>query len=251
MDTGTGAVHIAPGHGEDDYSLGRKRTACPSSRRSTITAVTPKKSVCRNWSANTSSTPMPTSSRLLRERGMLISGATLPAFLSVLLALKNADHLPRSRTVFYPHRRPPRESARGDQRVTLDPAVGRKSHFGHGGIATRLGDLAPAQLGRAAAGFLFRRRRGDSRTRSGFASWPNSSRSAARTSGSSSMTPRSRQALGLAGRHPPSQRHDRRLDRFAAFRTPRSARRIPSCAIPPTCIWKRPISIAAGSSHRS
>ena len=22
MDTGTGAVHIAPGHGEDDYSLG-------------------------------------------------------------------------------------------------------------------------------------------------------------------------------------------------------------------------------------
>ena len=23
MDTGTGAVHIAPGHGEDDYSLGR------------------------------------------------------------------------------------------------------------------------------------------------------------------------------------------------------------------------------------
>ena len=24
MDTGTGCVHIAPGHGEDDYSLGRK-----------------------------------------------------------------------------------------------------------------------------------------------------------------------------------------------------------------------------------
>ena len=24
MDTGTGAVHIAPGHGEDDYSLGKK-----------------------------------------------------------------------------------------------------------------------------------------------------------------------------------------------------------------------------------
>jgi isoleucyl-tRNA synthetase len=24
MDTGTGAVHIAPGHGDDDYSLGHK-----------------------------------------------------------------------------------------------------------------------------------------------------------------------------------------------------------------------------------
>ena len=53
--------------------------------------------------------------------------------------------------------------------------MGRKSHRGHGGIATRLGDLAPAQLGRAAASLLFRRRRGVARTRSGFASWPNSS----------------------------------------------------------------------------
>ena len=52
------------------------------------------------------------------------------------------------------------QSARGDQESEMDSALGRESHRRHGGIAARLGDLAPAQLGRAAAGFLFAERRG-------------------------------------------------------------------------------------------
>ena len=168
-----------------------------------ITAATPRKSGCRSWSANTSSTPTPTSLALLARARHAPRGADLPAFLSLLLALENADHLSRGRAVLHPHRRTARESARRDQESELDSRLGRKSHRRHGGIAARLGHLAPAQLGRAAAGFLFRRRRGDSRTRNGFASWPISSRSAARTSGSSSTTPRSRasSACRKARRH--------------------------------------------------
>src|ERR1700674_1144376 len=87
-----------------------------------------------------------------------------PAFLSLLLALENADPLSRGETVFYPDRRSARQCTRGNQRCALDSALGRESDFGHSGIAARLGDLAPAQLGRAAAGFLFGGGRSDSRS---------------------------------------------------------------------------------------
>src|SRR5205814_3190339 len=88
---------------------------------------------------------------------------SLSAFVSVLLALEDADHLPRSRTILHSHRRSPRERARRDQRCALDSALGREPHFGYGGIAARLGDLASAQLGRAAARLLFGGSRSDSR----------------------------------------------------------------------------------------
>jgi isoleucyl-tRNA synthetase len=42
MDTGTGAVHIAPGHGEDDYWLGKKNSL-PIFLQSTTMAATPTK----------------------------------------------------------------------------------------------------------------------------------------------------------------------------------------------------------------
>ena len=83
------------------------------------------------------------------------------------------------------------ERAGGDQGGELDSAVGRKSHFGHGGIAARLGDLAATQLGRAVAGFLFARKARRSSIQRGFGSWRISSRNAAPMSGSNSMTRRS------------------------------------------------------------
>ena len=72
MDTGTGAVHIAPGHGEDDYSLGRKHglqvlSPVDDHGRYTEEAGLPSLTGKYVFDAN------PDIVALLRERGMLIS----------------------------------------------------------------------------------------------------------------------------------------------------------------------------------
>ena len=72
MDTGTGAVHIAPGHGEDDYSLGRKHglqilSPVDDHGRYTDEAGLPDLTGKYVFDAN------PDIVALLREKGMLIS----------------------------------------------------------------------------------------------------------------------------------------------------------------------------------
>ncbi|MDP9100171.1 MAG: isoleucine--tRNA ligase [Verrucomicrobiota bacterium] len=72
MDTGTGAVHIAPGHGEDDYSLGRKHglqilSPVDDHGRYTDEAGLPDLAGKYVFDAN------PDIVALLREKGMLLS----------------------------------------------------------------------------------------------------------------------------------------------------------------------------------
>ena len=72
MDTGTGAVHIAPGHGEDDYSLGRKHglqilSPVDDHGRYTDEAGLPTLTGKYVFDANSDIVA------LLREKGMLIS----------------------------------------------------------------------------------------------------------------------------------------------------------------------------------
>jgi isoleucyl-tRNA synthetase len=72
MDTGTGAVHIAPGHGEDDYSLGRKHglqilSPVDDHGRYTDEAGLPTLTGKYVFDAN------PDVVMLLREKGMLIN----------------------------------------------------------------------------------------------------------------------------------------------------------------------------------
>ena len=74
MDTGTGAVHIAPGHGEDDYSLGRKHglqilSPVDDHGRYTDEAGLPNLTGKYVFDANADIVA------LLREKGMLISDA--------------------------------------------------------------------------------------------------------------------------------------------------------------------------------
>ncbi len=72
MDTGTGAVHIAPGHGEDDYSLGKKNglpifSPVDDRGRFTDEAEMPELTGKYVFDAN------PDIVALLRERGMLLA----------------------------------------------------------------------------------------------------------------------------------------------------------------------------------
>ena len=74
MDTGTGCVHIAPGHGEDDYSLGRKHglpilSPVDDHGRYTDEAGLPELTGKYVFDANADIVA------LLREKGMLISEA--------------------------------------------------------------------------------------------------------------------------------------------------------------------------------
>jgi isoleucyl-tRNA synthetase len=74
MDTGTGCVHIAPGHGEEDYSLGRKHelpilSPVDDHGRYTDEAGLPELTGKYVFDANTDIVA------LLREKGMLISAA--------------------------------------------------------------------------------------------------------------------------------------------------------------------------------
>src|ERR1043166_4166746 len=74
MDTGTGAVHIAPGHGEDDYALGRSKgmeilSPVDDHGRYTEEAGLPELTGKYVFEANADIVA------LLRERGMLVSEA--------------------------------------------------------------------------------------------------------------------------------------------------------------------------------
>src|SRR5205809_710836 len=75
MDTGTGAVHIAPGHGEDDYALGRKNnleilSPVDDHGRYTDEAGLPELTGKYVFEANADVVA------LLRDNGVLISAAT-------------------------------------------------------------------------------------------------------------------------------------------------------------------------------
>ncbi|HEY3663984.1 MAG TPA: isoleucine--tRNA ligase [Chthoniobacterales bacterium] len=77
MDTGTGAVHIAPGHGDDDYSLGKTNglpilSPVDDLGRYTEEVGLPELVGKYVFDANTDIV------RLLRERGMLISEQAYP-----------------------------------------------------------------------------------------------------------------------------------------------------------------------------
>src|SRR5438046_4804644 len=77
MDTGTGAVHVAPGHGEDDYSLGKMNglpilSPVDDAGRYTAEAGLPELVGKYVFDANADIV------RLLRDRGMLIAEQPYP-----------------------------------------------------------------------------------------------------------------------------------------------------------------------------
>ena len=160
MDAGTGLVHIAPGHGEEDYELGRKhglKIYNPVDDDGRFVADVEHFAGLTVWEAN------PKIVALLRERGALVAEVALDHTYPHCWRCKNPtlfrateqwfvaldkDGL-RARTL---------DAIRRD--VTWIPPVGRRAHLQHGRPPAGLDALAPARVGRADRRLLLRGLRG-------------------------------------------------------------------------------------------
>ena len=146
LDSGTGAVHTAPGHGQDDYPW-RWSSTCRCSCRWTTTAFSPTRRALSRASTLTrrtrsSSNGCANAARWWPKRRSCTATRTL--------ALPRAGHLPRHRPVVRVHgqEQPARERAQGHrERRRVDSRVGFEPYRIHGGRPSRLVHLAPAFVG--------------------------------------------------------------------------------------------------------
>ena len=113
LDTGTGVVHTAPGHGWDDYLTGVRYGLdiyCPVDEAGRFLPEVEHFAGQKVFDAN------PAIVELLREKGALAPGGQGQALLPHLLALQEPDHLPRHRAVVHRPRRGPAHAARAGAR---------------------------------------------------------------------------------------------------------------------------------------
>ena len=163
LEQGTGAVHTAPGHGQEDYAIGQKYG---------IATFCPVDAAGRFFRAE--GAPGISSGRADRQDGVgrqpHRDGASAGdggaarhgeagALVSALLALPQSGDLPRDGTVV--HRdgveRLSKECAGGHQESQVDAGVGAGAHLQHDRGAARLVHLAAACVGRADHRVLLRR----------------------------------------------------------------------------------------------
>ena len=114
LEQGTGAVHTAPGHGQEDYVTGQQygiATYCPVDAAGRFfhaegaAGRLPEEIIGKTvWDAN------PVVVEILRADGALLGPGDPRAQLPALLALPQPHHLPRHRAVV--HRHGPQRAAR-------------------------------------------------------------------------------------------------------------------------------------------
>ena len=126
LEAGTGCVHTAPGHGQEDYELGLKyglEIYTPVDNRGRFTSDVEFFGGQFVFDAN------PNVIEKLREVGALVHEGRLQPLLSPLLALQEADHLPRHRAVVHLHgqERSAEKGAGGDRPGPVDPQMGARS----------------------------------------------------------------------------------------------------------------------------
>ena len=164
LSTGTGAVHTAPGHGEEDWLVGREfdlPMPMPVDDNGVFDEGGGPFAGMHVNKAN------PKIIEWLAERGTRCHAGEDLAQLPALLALQAAGHLPRDRAVVRldgPRRRGPpaaRGRARRDREGRVDPGLVGQPHQVDGHRSPRLVHLPPACLGRADPGLLVREVRRD------------------------------------------------------------------------------------------
>ena len=127
LDTGTGVVHTAPGHGWDDYLTGVRYGLdiyCPVDEAGRFLPEVERFAGQKVFDAN------PAIVDFLRERGVLLQAGKDTHSYPDLLALQAPDHLPRHRAVVHRPRRGPAHAAgagpRRDRGVEWIPAWGEE-----------------------------------------------------------------------------------------------------------------------------
>ena len=100
LEAGTGAVHTAPGHGQDDFAVGQRYglpVVNPVGNDGRFLPDTPLVGGMKVDEAN------PVIIEALRRRGELLHHEAVPAQLSALLAPQDAGDLPRHAAVVHQH----------------------------------------------------------------------------------------------------------------------------------------------------
>jgi isoleucyl-tRNA synthetase len=129
-ETGTGVVHIAPGHGADDYVAGQQNGLAVLSPVDDEGKVHRRRSGWTNSSESMSSNRTTASSRSSRKRPS-VRPRGLQAFLPALLAFQDPDHLPRRRAVLHLARHPARPGAGTDRPGRVAARLGPQPHLRH------------------------------------------------------------------------------------------------------------------------
>ena len=157
LEAGSGCVHIAPGHGNDDFIVGRKYglpVFSPVDDDGRYTEDCGLAQLIGKYVFAAS----PEIIALLQERGMLAGEGSFTTAIRIAGARKCRSSSARWSN-FYPHGSTAAAGPGGDRPGAMAAALGPQPHLRHGGIPAGLVHLAPTQLGRSAARLLRRRRR--------------------------------------------------------------------------------------------
>ncbi len=163
LDQGTGAVHTAPGHGQEDFEVGSKYGLpiyCPVDAAGKFfhaegaAGRLPEEIIGKTvWQAN------PMVIGILKSNGALLAHEDMQHSYPHCWRCHHADDFPRHRAVV--HRNGAQRSAvahaAGHQTRQVDASVGRRAHQQHDRDAARLVHLAAARLGRADHRVLLRK----------------------------------------------------------------------------------------------
>ena len=148
LDAGTGAVHTAPGHGLEDYVVGRRYgldVENPVGGDGRFLPSTPLFAGEGVFDANAHVI------EVLERAGPPAQGRAVLSRLSALLAPQDAGDFSRDTAVVHQHGSggPSQGCARGDLACRLDARLGRAAHQRHDRRPARLVRVAAADLGRA------------------------------------------------------------------------------------------------------
>ena len=148
LEAGTGLVHIAPGHGQEDYDFGSRYGLDALFAGGRRRALHRRGAGVRRASCLRPPTPASSSSW---AKGQAPARRGDQPQLSPLLALQKADHLPGHGAVVHLHgeKRPAAEGPGRHRPGHLDSPLGPGAHLPHGGAPPRLVHLPAALLGRA------------------------------------------------------------------------------------------------------
>ena len=148
VEQGTGLVHTAPGHGSEDFEVGRDaRARNPAHHRRRRRVLRPCPPVCRSACLQGRRRGGRRDRPGRQAAGARPAGPFLPAF----LALEEAADLPQHAAMVHRHggERAPAKGAGCDRAYRLLPGIGAQPPRGHDRRPSRLVRFAPTRLGGA------------------------------------------------------------------------------------------------------